>query len=209
MLYINLCSTFLFAQNIEVCSGFEEFDETKIMDCSQQSNSYLSKYKLNSITGNPGKIELLTPDAILQLEYMANNFDGLAARQARNILCFFTGNCEELEIVIDDKNNKGKQNGNNKSLETVNNEINQNLELTIIPNPNDGIFELQVPEDCAISDISIVDVNGKKVEFDLLSDTSNKTTIQLISSQPGIHIINSVCNDGSNYSGRILIVSNN
>jgi hypothetical protein len=58
-----------------------------------------------------------------------------------------------------------------------------------------------------ISTISVIDVNGKEVNYERISDNGNKSTIQLIGIQPGIHIIKSMCEDGSIIIGRILVVN--
>ena len=154
-----------------------------------------------TITAGTGIIDSLGTAEIQQLEYIADNFQGKASRQARNILCFFAGMCEEIAIEIPEPQNNNKM----AVIQNETTELEELLALRIVPNPNDGVFELIVPEGCVIVQLSVVDIHGKQVEFEHVERGENQSSIRLIAAKNGLYLVLATCTDSNVYRNRVLI----
>lgn len=151
------------------------------------------------ITDNTGRFtQELTPAQVNQLEYVADNFIGRSSRQARNILCFFNGDCEDIVIELPEG---GPGNSGNKTLSGNNESV---IDLSIVPNPNDGKFIVSTSNGCDIAIVNVVDVTGKTIEFSS-NDTKEGKVIELINKESGIYLISIQCIDGSIHSSRIVL----
>lgn len=149
-----------------------------------------------------GKIDSLSPQNITELNYMADEFKGRAARQARNVLCFFLGECEAVIVMYEGKKNSG---GKPSQEHQEPQKLERKLELGIYPNPNEGTFALVVPEGCVIAAIEVVDVNGRSVPFEEYAVRENIKDVKLVNPTNGIILVNVTCKDGSRYVNRLLI----
>lgn len=160
-------------------------------------NSYIF-----DVLNTQGKIDSLSPQNITDLNYMADEFTGRAARQARNVLCFFLGECEAVSVMYE-----GKKNSVDKPSHQYQEpqKLERKLELGIYPNPNEGTFALVVPEGCVIAAIEVVDVNGRSVPFEEYAVRENTKDIKLVNPTNGILLVNVTCKDGSRYVNRLLI----
>ncbi|MCF8410267.1 MAG: hypothetical protein K9G31_03145, partial [Crocinitomicaceae bacterium] len=78
--------------------------------------STFKKYVLTFVNED-GIIESLDSTKIQQLEYIANNFSGKSAVQARNLLCFHAGLCEDIEVVYSSPSNVKSAQATNESSE--------------------------------------------------------------------------------------------
>ena len=164
---------------------------------------FLKRY-LISITNNTGIIGELQPNDIAQFEYMAVNFKGKAARQARNILCFHANLCDDIDLEIPEAVQHG-----NKSMPARTDNSSSGIErLSIVPNPHAGNFKLAVADGCKILQVVVHDVKGTEVQFEQLYLLDNNATIQLRNQEQGIYIVTVRCEDGTNYTGRSLLTTN-
>lgn len=195
---INQCNDKLDEIDIHINDYMVEEIRQEMMDYS-----IFKKYLL-SIALDNGIIEKLNPGQITQLEYIAANFKGKSAVQARNLLCFHTGFCDEIEVVYAPST---------KSLSIIdeNEETNADLlinsldKLKIIPNPNTGEFKLLVPEKCAIEKLEIIDIHGKNIAFELLENIENQALISVKKTSSGIYMIQANCIDGTTFISRLLM----
>jgi len=160
-------------------------------------NSYIF-----DVLNTQGKIDSLSPQNIAELNYMADSFHGKAARQARNVLCFFLGECETVHVEYEGKINHGDKAGKEQQSTQ---QQERTLELGIYPNPNEGTFALVVPEGCVIATIEVVDVNGRSVPFEEYAVRENTKDVKLVNPTNGILLVNVTCKDGSRYINRLLI----
>ena len=74
--------------------------------------------------------------------------------------------------------------------------------LNLYPNPNTGIFRINIPDDSGVYNINIMDITGKTVY--LQSDISGTTTIDLSDMVPGIYMVK-VYNDTEFEIRKIII----
>lgn len=194
---ISSCCTILDLLELELASYKMERVKQELEDFI-----FFKRYLL-SITVNTGIVKKLQTAEIAQLEYMADNFEGKAKRQARNILCFYEGMCEEIDYEIPAETSNG-----NKSMGPSQWKVDENAplqELTIVPNPNNGEFLLGVPEGCSIETVSIVDITGRQINYEEISSKGNETNIRLLNAEKGVHIIVVNCLNGTSYMNRVLV----
>ena len=166
-----------------------------------QDFSAFKRYVLN-ITNNTGIIQELDDTQIQELTTMADQFTGRAAIQARNLLCFHAGLCENREVILPP--NAMQINSENGGLSAPI-AIGTEAQLRIIPNPNKGEFVLEVPKECSITELSIVDIQGKEVPFENLQQIENTNRILILNKETGILFLKAQCNDGSMYTTRIVV----
>ncbi len=118
-------------QNYSVSRGVTDMSEF----------STYNRYVLD-LVNSYGYIDSLTEENADDLRDMAVNFQGKAARQARNILCFFLNECDSVLVAYE-----GRDTPSQKSMFIDENFAQSKaLELGIYPNPNKGSFALVVPE---------------------------------------------------------------
>ncbi|MCJ8291090.1 MAG: T9SS type A sorting domain-containing protein [Crocinitomicaceae bacterium] len=167
-----------------------------------QDFTTFKRYVLN-ITNNTGVVEGLDNAQIQQLTSMADQFTGRGAIQARNILCFHEGMCEERTVVLPAS---GMQLMNTEEGNEVEGLIGvSGAELKVIPNPNSGEFVLEVPKECSIASLSIVDAQGRVVAFETIEQIENKKRIVVMNEETGILFLKAECTDGSVYTTRVLV----
>lgn len=166
------------------------------------------RYTLSLMQTN-GQLKTFSSNEIADLEFMAENLNGKAARQARNLLCFFAGRCTNLELE-NLQVSKGK--GNDKSLWNEVNAVpaagkeNQQNELQIIPNPNQGRFEINLPEGCSLKSIELSNAEGKKINFEQSTNETAKVNVTLSANKKGIYLLEVQCADGSVHRSRMLLL---
>ncbi len=197
-LEINRCNDEL--DLLELQLGSFEMDRVK---AELEDFVFFKRYML-SITGNTGIVKALQPLEISELEYMASNFEGKAARQARNVLCFYEGLCDDIDYEIPTAPNNG-----NRSMQFQEEENSDFMQRTLLikPNPNQGEFAIEIPSNCAIQTIAIVDVTGRAVAHEVLASKENMARIKLLQPKSGVHIIVATCANGKRYMNRTLITN--
>ena len=198
---------FLSRKDIDSCNNMLDVIELQLaaygMDRTRQEleDFVIFKRYLLSITNNTGVIENLQPEEISQIEYMAENFHGKASRQSRNILCFFENLCEDIqdEIPLANTGSTKSSAGNNLYyyLDIQN--------LKIMPNPNDGIFLVQVPEKNEISSIQVLNINGQEVQFEFAIHDVNKPQSPIIHPVKGVYFVNVTTTNGDIFKNRVLV----
>jgi len=176
-----------------------------MMDEIKQEMSDYSTFKKYVLTfvNEDGIIESLDSTQIEQLEYIANNFSGKSAVQARNLLCFHVGLCEDIEVVYATPNNAKSAQATNESSEESAYTINQTLK--VIPNPNNGEFKLVMPENCTIQNLQIIDIHGKEILFETIEDNGEYLKLKMENTSTGIYTLKTNCSDGSVFVTRLLI----
>lgn len=206
--YSEMADKYLGEKNIEECLNILDLIESNI---SEYELPYVQKEMLDyvifkryilKITNNSGIVESLSGEQINKLNFYAEQSTGRAAIQARNILCFHTGNCNELPIVL-------PENETPLVLSTSNNEEEVTLfnqqRLKIIPNPSQGTFVLEVPNNCQIESLIILDTQGRTIGFERLDQNMNRIEIKVVHVDSGIFFLNAKCNDGSVYTTKLVI----
>lgn len=141
------------------------------------------------------------PDSVMEhLQYFADSLTGKAARQAQNLMCFHRGMCTELEVQMPITI---------KSMTQISDEDPARFyrlpKLKAIPNPSTGEFQLEVPEGCAIAELTICDIQGRAVSFVQNEQKDNRAKIELNAMQNGVVIVTAKCTDGASYSTRLVI----
>jgi hypothetical protein len=176
-----------------------------MMDEIKQEMADYSTFKKYVLTfvNEDGIIESLDSTQIQQLEYIANNFSGKSAVQARNLLCFHAGLCEDIEVVYSTPNNAKSAQATNESSEESAYIINQTLK--VIPNPNNGEFKLVMPENCTIQNLQIIDIHGKEIIFETIEDNGEYLKLKMANTSTGIYTVKTNCSDGSVFITRLLI----
>ncbi|TNE56295.1 MAG: T9SS type A sorting domain-containing protein [Bacteroidetes bacterium] len=155
-----------------------------------------------TLMNDQGIIESLSPGEISELEYMAQNFVGKAARQAQNLLCFFANRCEIPKIV------PGKvfgAPGLDKSLSVESSTLNSE-NFRIKPNPNQGMFEVSYLENCKLDEVIIMNSLGQSVTFEQKQISESEIQVKLNKAQKGIYLIRLTCEDGTIQQGRMLLI---
>lgn len=176
-----------------------------MMDEIKQEMSDYSTFKKYVLTfvNEDGIIESLDSTQIQQLEYIANNFSGKSAVQARNLLCFHAGLCEDIEVIYSTPNNVKSAQATNESSEQSAYIINQTLK--VIPNPNNGEFKLVMPENCTIQNLQIIDIHGKEIIFETIENNGEYLKLKMENTSTGIYTLKTNCSDGSVFITRLLI----
>lgn len=173
-------------------------NEYMVDEVKQEMMDYstFKKYILNIIDSS-SLIMGLTQEQIDQLNYVADNFRGKSSVQAKNLLCYLTGQCEDL-IVEYASGNKSAQEFNIED----NNTFGKNLEIN--PNPNNGQFEVKVPNECLILNVYVNDIQGRKVDFQRESLENNRLKLDIDEAFSGLYLITIECED-TTYTSRIII----
>ncbi|MCF8411545.1 MAG: T9SS type A sorting domain-containing protein, partial [Crocinitomicaceae bacterium] len=123
--------------------------------------------------------------------------------QARNLLCFHAGLCEDIEVVYSSPSNVKSAQATNESSEQSAYIINQTLK--VIPNPNNGEFKLVMPENCTIQNLQIIDIHGKEILFETIEDNGDYLKLKMENTATGIYSVKTNCLDGSVFVTRLLI----
>ena len=175
-------------------------NEYMVDEVKQEMMDYstFKKYILNIIDSS-SLILSLTPEEITQLNYVADNFRGKSSIQAKNLLCYLTGQCEDLLVEYGEGNGNKMADGLNSELITVN-----STNLEIMPNPNIGEFNVKVPNDCAILNVYVNDIQGRKVEFSMDNLDGNKINLEIKEPESGIYLISVEC-QGETFTSRIIV----
>lgn len=203
-----LVDHYLSRNDIANCNSILNHIESQLSSCdmnrvkNELEDFILFKRYFLTITDSSGIVKQLLPSEIEQLKYMAYNFEGKAARQAQNVLCFHANLCDEINYTIPEPFNKENKSLDNRSQEEIEIEA---LQLKIAPNPNDGTFKLIVPEECVINEITIYNVTGKKVQFALQNVEGNNAVVRLNDVENGIYSIHVSCAGGVTYLSRTLV----
>lgn len=164
--------------------------------------STFKKYILTFVNSE-GIIENLDSSEIQQLVFIANNFIGKSAVQARNLLCFHAGLCNDLEFDYSTINNTKSTLANvNPSKEILSNSFNT---ITVIPNPNNGEFKLELPLNCTVSNIQIIDAFGKQVPFEIIAKDEQFYQVKMMSNSSGIYSVKTICSNGLTFNSRVLV----
>jgi hypothetical protein len=164
--------------------------------------STFKKYVLTFVNSE-GIIENLDSSEIQQLEFIANNFTGKSAVQARNLLCFHAGLCNDLVFDYSTINNTKSTSANvNPSKEILSNPFNI---IKVIPNPNNGEFKLELPLNCTVFNIQIIDVFGKQVPFEIIEKDEQFYQVKMMSNSSGIYSVKTICSNGLTFNSRILV----
>jgi hypothetical protein len=173
-------------------------NEYMIDEVKQEMIDYstFKKYILGIIDSS-SLILNLTLDQIELLSYVADNFRGKSSVQAKNLLCYLTGQCEDL-IVEYANNNKSAE------VDAFVDMYNSEISLGINPNPNNGQFEVKVPNECSILNVYVNDIQGRKVEFELESIASNIAKVEINDASSGIYLMTIEC-EGKTYTSRVVI----
>jgi hypothetical protein len=113
----------------------------------------------------------------------------------------------------------------NPKQENSNENINTSGLLKVIPNPNNGVFTIILPQNCEFSNpspeisntafvisntersrsIEITNIEGKNIDFQTISVESNNMQIKVPDAKIGIYLLKARCLDGSTFVSRILI----
>ncbi|MBI1838590.1 MAG: T9SS type A sorting domain-containing protein, partial [Flavobacteriia bacterium] len=174
---------------------------------NQEMRDYtLFKRYIMSITENTGIVKNLTDEQIEQLNYMANNFVGKSSGQAQNILCFHKGICKEIEVLYDNEIRSFEiveESSNDSDLELK--DVVTTQKLVIIPNPNRGAFKVKMWGECGVESLKVLDIQGKSIEFNNSTSSTNSVDIELINASEGLYFIIVDCSDGTIQKARVLV----
>lgn len=168
----------------------------------QEMVDYIAfKRYLLTITGNSGIVQTLSDANIQDLIRMRDSYTGLGAVQASNILCFHAGICTDINVPSD------LRNASIPSEEVLPHTENLTTpsDLLIVPNPNDGIFELHMKDDCIIQSIAVIDALGKTVEATNNRLENNYMQLKLSNPKAGIYVIIVECSDGRTLQSRLVV----
>ncbi len=154
-----------------------------------------SRSQLNSF----GSFDLpLLSEQLAQFQDYKETLSGRAALYASNILCFWANICEE-EVISDPF-----ENHSNKSMIAIETQKNQGKsEIKIYPNPNDGTFNIEL-ESGEIEKIVVLDIHGRKVQFEHSFLSSNKASLALKTNQTGVFVVQVQLKSGKTITSRIL-----
>ena len=79
-----------------------------------------------------------------------------------------------------------------------------NLDYTIYPNPNDGIFELQFTTSDGVIVLEVLDAFGRVILEAIKPEESDKASIDISSEKSGIYFIRIVGNSNPNLTKRVV-----
>lgn len=192
----------------EMLVTFKEIEEyakveTSILFKKELLDFVKFKKYILSITNNIGFIKELTKSQVNQLKEYSKEMLGRASIESKNILCFYTGDCESISFPILGQDKRNKKQGDT----IIDNHIETKpfFKIKVLPNPNHGEFKLDYPLDCEISSISIYDLLGKKVPFTLFNEDSNSKRIKLNTPTKGVKLLKIICKDGSIQLSKIIV----
>lgn len=168
----------------------------------QEMIDYISfKRYLLTITGNSGIVRTLSEVNIEDLTRMRDSYTGISAVQAGNVLCFHAGICADVNVPNDMRNAVApseEESPNQENLTT-------SSDLLVVPNPNDGVFELSMKDNCIIQSIEVIDALGKKVETISNRLENMHMQLKLSNAKAGIYVIVVECADGRTLQSRLVV----
>lgn len=97
---------------------------------------------------------------------------------------------------------------NQKSLlskESMDKQLESELEITIYPNPSSQQFELYSSSDKKITNVKIFDINMKEISAGVINENQNLSNIDMSNQPVGIYIVSIQYTDGSTVQRRIAV----
>jgi len=132
---------------------------------------------------NFGSYDLpLSESQINQLLSHRNELSGKAQEYASNVLCFYANICEE------DYRDEMEATGAIQQIIQFDPTAFQSVSLKLYPNPTNGVFNIQ-NEASGIQNVEILNMQGQRVEFSILSRTENTIEIDLGKIKDGVYIL--------------------
>lgn len=179
-----------------------QLNEFSMPDIQQEMADFSTfKHYVLSFANQQGVVERIDDTQKQQLVFMADNFKGKAAVQARNLLCFHLGLCEEITPIYAPL----RRSRENTTYTSITSSESLNEYVKIVPNPSNGVFALEVAETCEISQINITDIEGRIVTYQVLEETNVSKSIKLENCLTGLYFVKVSCVDGSSFVSRVLI----
>jgi hypothetical protein len=141
----------------------------------------------------------LTQNQIDEFTTYREELTGKAALYASNILCFWADICEE-QTLSDPFGSYSS-----RKTEALNSDFGNKVanDLKIVPNPNSGSFYLEL-ETGEIESVEILDVHGKRVQFDMHNSTIHTAQISMGNAQNGLYIIQVKHKSGEISTSRLI-----
>ncbi|GEM_PF-862429 len=132
---------------------------------------------------NFGSYDLpLSESQISQLLSYRNELSGKAQQYASNVLCFYASICEE------DYRDEMEATGAKQQIIQFEPTASQSVSLKLYPNPNNGVFTIQ-NEASGILNVEILNMQGQRFEFSIVSRTENTIEIDLGEIKDGVYIL--------------------
>ncbi len=165
--------------SIQPTSSEYKYVEDQLQDFIDFKNYLLDDELINTY----GFIETLSSqDSADIVDYM-NNSIGLPKKQAENILCFYSGDCDDFTYQY---SYQGKSIDYDQEIYD-DNEI-QQVEIKVIPNPNEGAFSI-VTNEREINGVFVTNSHGQRIELSEIVIDNNQAFISLRNSITGIYYI--------------------
>lgn len=174
------------------------FDGTYPLNRMEQETHDLIAYNqyLLSQPALYGTLGEISNEQLDMFRYMADQYTGVASRKAKNFLCFFTGECDPVRIMLNENTNEAGSDTRDMRQEKV----------SVFPNPNNGQFIVRIPEGSTSANILFTDVSGKMIPFSSTMRSENETEIKVSGVlRPGVYFIAVNSADGTAFVSKVMI----
>lgn len=131
----------------------------------------------------------------------ANTLSGIAQRQAKNLLCFHRGICDERNFPMGKSSKLFYNEGTNDEMQAISDEI----ELTVVPNPNQGVFELKLSDNVSIEMIEVFGIDGKIVSFREIQRAGTTVLLELLDQSNSVNFVRVRTEEGLIYTAKIIL----
>jgi hypothetical protein len=162
----------------------------------------VKEYVKDSLLNSDGIVEGLDSTRIVELTQLRDQYAGfLGGDQASNLLCFHAGICKSISSYPSysvDKSINSTAGGDKIVKEAVSNNF------RIIPNPNNGTFNLRNLTTEEISDIKVYSTEGRIVQFEQWQD-GNKTHLSLGNGEKGVYYIQIITENNKRFVEKLVI----
>ena len=167
----------------------------------EMEDFYTFKKYLLSISNSSGVLEGLTDDQVDELLVFSEELTGRAQVQAQNLLCFFAGICEDLFVEYAPiAKSMSHESSSEKELA-----VEQSNEIKVVPNPNQGEFEVKLKEAKEIKNIEVFGADGKRLTFKSTNSNSSSATIQIKDPVKGVYWIKVTTQNGDYHTTKFVI----
>lgn len=150
-------------------------------------------------TNADGTLEGVTDSLAPILRNFADNASGPAQIQAQNLLCFFLGECTELDTIAEPRNMLVDNTGERETNPLI---VAYKNKHNVYPNPNSGIFTVDVA-DLEVDEIVVLDLNGRIVRRLTLNNT-NTVQVDARDLNAGIYFIQLLSNSSVVESSKVI-----
>ena len=175
--------------------------DTIVSTMSSTNNTYIynnlesfvtmKEYALDTLFGDQQFIKSLDSIKIERLKSIRDQYPNyIGGQQANNILCFFSGNCQDPVGAPENPKSMAQ------APAAPEDQMEQKQKVMLIPNPNAGRFVVMVEEGDEIKGIQVAAIDGKSMPINKTID-GEQAQIELQTPRTGVYFVQVTDNTGS------------